>query len=76
MTVVMNLCKAFELTIQVSENKMETVCSHAPPPEAYENVREAAGQSFKQTQSFIDRGGEVNEEVNTPPEIQRRTGSA
>ena len=71
MEVIVEVCRAFALT--VSAKKTETMCM--PPPRTSRTmVRiEAAGQIYKQVQSFTYLGGAVTETPDMSIEIARRT---
>ena len=71
MEVIVQVCRAFALT--VSAKKTETICM--PPPRTPRTlVRiEAAGQIYKQVQSFTYLGGAVTETPDMSVEIARRT---
>ena len=71
MEVIVEVCRAFALT--VSAKKTETMCM--PPPRTPRTmVRiEAAGQTYKQVQSFTYLGGAVTETPDMSVEIARRT---
>ena len=71
MGVIVEVCRAFALT--VSAKKTETMC--VPPPRTPRTtVRiEAAGQIYKQVQSFTYLGGAVTETPDMSDEIARRT---
>ena len=71
MEVIVEVCQAFALT--VSAKKTETMCM--PPPRTPRMmVRiEAAGQIYKQVQSFTYLGGAVTETPDMSVEIARRT---
>ena len=71
MEVIVEVCRAFALTL--SEKKTESMCM--PPPRTRRTmVRvEAAGQIYKQVQSFTYLGGTVNETLGMSVEIARRT---
>ena len=71
MEVIVEVCQAFALTL--SEKKTKTMCM--PPPRTPRTmVRiEAAGQIYKQVQSFIYLGGAVTETPDMSVEIARRT---
>ena len=71
MEVVVEVCRAFALT--VSAKKTETMCM--PPPRTPRTmVRiEAAGQIYKQVQSFTYLGGAVSETPDMSVEIARWT---
>ena len=71
MEVIVEICRAFALTL--SAKKTETMCM--PPPRTPRTmVRiEAAGQIYKQVQSFTYPGGAVTETPDIPVEIARRT---
>ena len=71
MEVVVEVCRAFAST--VSAKKTETMCM--PPPRTSRTmVRvEAAGQTYKQVQSFTYLGGTVAETPDMSVEIARRT---
>ena len=71
MEVIVEVCRAFALTM--SAKKTETMCM--PPPRTPRTmVRiEAAGQTYKQVQSFTCLGGAVTENPNMSVEIAWRT---
>ena len=71
MEVIVEVCRAFALT--VSAKKTETMCM--PPPRTPGTmVRiEAAGQTYKQVQSFTYLGSAVTETPDMSVEIARRT---
>ena len=71
MEVIVDVCRAFALT--VSAKKKETMCM--PPPRTPRTmVRiEAAGQIYKQVQPFTYLGGAVTETPDMSVEIARRT---
>ena len=71
MEVIVEVCQAFALT--VSAKKTDTMCM--PPPRTPRTmVRiEAAGQIYKQVQSFTYLGGAVTETPDMSVEIGRRT---
>ena len=71
MEVIVEVCRAFALI--VSAKKTETMCM--PPPHTPRTmVRiEAAGQIYKQVQSFTYLGGAVTETSDMSVEIARRT---
>ena len=71
MEVIVEVCRAFALT--VSAKKTETPCM--PPPRTPRTmVRiEAAGQIYKQVQSFTYLGNAVTETPDMSVEIARRT---
>ena len=71
MEVIVEVCRAFVLTVSVK--KTETMCM--PPPRTPRTmVRiEAAGQIYKQVQSFTYLGGAVTETPDMSVEIARRT---
>ena len=71
MEVIVEVCRAFALT--VSAKKTEIMCM--PPPRTPRTmVRiEAAGQIYKQVQSFTYLGGAVTETPDMSVEIARRT---
>ena len=71
MEVIVEVCRAFALTVSVK--KTETMCM--PPPRTPRMmVRiEAAGQIYKQVQSFTYLGGYVTETPDMSVEIARRT---
>ena len=71
MEVIVEVCRAFALTVSVK--KTETTCM--PPPRTPRTmVRiEAAGQIYKQVQSFTYLGGAVTETPDMSVEIARRT---
>ena len=71
MEVIVEVCRAFALT--VSAKKTETMCM--PPlrtPRTMVQI-EAAGQTYKQVQSFTYLGGVVTEVPDMSVEIARRT---
>ena len=71
MEVIVEVCQAFALT--VSAKKTETMCM-SPPRTPRTMVRiEAAGQIYKQVQSFTYLGGVVSETPDMSVEISRRT---
>ena len=71
MDVIVDVCRAFALTVSVK--KTETVCM-SPPRTPRTMVRiEASGQIFKQVQSSIYLGGAVTETLDMSAEIARRT---
>ena len=71
MEVIVEVCRAFALT--VSAKKTETMCM--PPPRTPRTMVqiEAAGQTYKQVQSFTYLGGAVTEVPDMSVEIARRT---
>ena len=71
MEVIVEVCRAFALT--VSAKKTETMCM--PPPRTPRTMVqiEAAGQTYKQVQSFTYLGGAVTEVPDMFVEIARRT---
>ena len=71
MEVIVEFCRAFALT--VSAKKTETMCM--PPPRTPRTIVhvEAAGQTYKQVQSFSYLGGAVTEIPDMSVEIARRT---
>ena len=71
MEVIVEVCRPFALT--VSAKKTETVCM--PPPRTPRTIVqiEAAGQTYKQVQSFTYLGGAVTEVTDMSVEIPRRT---
>ena len=71
MEIIIEVCRAFTLT--VSAKKTETMCM--PPPRTPRTmVRiEAAGQIYKQVQSFTCLGGAVTETPDMSVEIAGRT---
>ena len=73
MEVIVEVCRAFGLT--ESAKKTETMCM--PPPRTPRTmVRiEAAGQIYKQVQSFTYLGGAVTETPDMSVEIARRTSA-
>ena len=74
MEVIVEVCRAFALT--VSAKKTETMCM--PPlrtPRTMVQI-EAAGQTYKQVQSFTYLGGTVTEVSDMSVEIARRTAHA
>ena len=70
MEVIVEVCGAFELT--VSAKKTETMCM--PPPRAPRTMAriEAAGQIYKQVQSFTYIGGAATETADMSVEIARQ----
>ena len=71
MEVIVEVCRAFALT--VSAKKTETMCM---PPQRTPRTMvriEAAGQIYKQVQSFTYLGGAVTETPDMSVEIARRT---
>ena len=71
MEVIVGICRAFTLT--VSAKKTETMCMPLPrTPRTMVRV-EAAGQIFRQVQSFTYLGGALTETTNMSIEIARRT---
>ena len=71
MEVIAEVCQAFALT--VSAKKTETMCM-PPPPTPRTMVRiEAAGQIYKQVQSFTYLGGAVTETPDVSVAIARWT---
>ena len=70
MEVIVKVCRAFALT--VSAKKTETMCM--PPPRTPRTTVqvEAAGQTYKQVQSFTYLGGAVTEVEDMSVEIARR----
>ena len=72
MEVIVEVCRAFALI--VSAKKTETMCM--PPPRTPRTMMvriEAAGQIYKQVQSFTYLGGAVTETPDMSVEIARRT---
>ena len=71
MEVIVEVCRAFALT--VSAKKTETMCM--PPPRTPGTMVqiEAAGQIYKQVQSFTYLGSAVTETPDMSVEIARRT---
>ena len=71
MTAIVKVCRAFALTVSVK--KTETMCM--PPPRTPRTMVhvEAAGQTYKQVQSFTYLGGAVTEVPDMSVEIARRT---
>ena len=71
MEVIVEVCQAFALT--VSAKKTETMCMSSPrTPRTMVRI-EAAGQIYKQVQSFTYLGGVVAETPDMSVEISRRT---
>ena len=68
MEVIVVVCRAFALT--VSAKKTGTMCM--PPPRTIVQVK-AAGQTYKQVQSFTHLGSAVTEIPDMSVEIARRT---
>ena len=71
MEVIVEVCRVFVLTVSVK--KTETTCM--PPPRTPRTMVqiEAAGQIYKQVQSFTYLGGAVTETPDMSVEIARRT---
>ena len=71
MEVIVEVCRAFALTM--SAKKTETMCM--PPPRTPRTIVqiEAAGQTYKQVQSFTYLGGAVTEVPDISVEIARGT---
>ena len=71
MKVIVEVCRAFALT--VSAKKTDTMCM--PPPRIRRTIVrvEAAGQTYKQVQSFTSLGGAVIEIPDMSVEIARQT---
>ena len=71
MEVIVEVCRALALT--VSTKKTDTMCM-APPrtPQTMVQIK-AAGQTYKQVQSFTYLGGTVTEVPDMSVEIARRT---
>ena len=71
MEVIVEVCRAFALT--VSAKKTETMCM--PPPRTPRTMVRigAAGQIYKQVQSFTYLGGAVTDTPDMSVEIARRT---
>ena len=71
MEFIVEVCRAFAFT--VSTKKTETMCM--PPPRTPRTVVQiqAAGQTYKQVQSFTYLGGAVTEVPDMSVEIARRT---
>ena len=71
MECIVEVCRAFALT--VSAKKIETMCM--PPPRTPRTMVQvkAAGQTYKQVQSFTYLGGAVTEVLDMSVEIARRT---
>ena len=69
--VIIEVCRAFALT--VSAKKTETI--RMPPPRTTRTMVqvEAAGQTYKQVQSFTYIGGAMTEVPDMSVEIARRT---
>ena len=71
--VIVEVCRAFGLT--VSAKKTETMCMPLPrTPRTMVRI-EAAGQIYKQVQSFTYLGGAVTETPDMSVEIARRTSA-
>ena len=71
MEVIVEVCRAFALTL--SAKKTETMCM-LPPRTPRTMVRvQAAGQTYKQVQSFTYLGGAVTDTPDISVEIARRT---
>ena len=73
MEVIVLVCDAFGLT--VSEKKTETMCMPAPHMPPVEMNVEAAGQGYRQTQSFTYLGGVITECPDVSTEIARRSSA-
>ena len=71
MKVIVEVCGAFALTVSAKET--DTMCM--PPPRIRRTIVrvEAAGQTYKQVQSFTYLGGAVIKIQDMPVEIARRT---
>ena len=71
MEIIVEVCRAFALTVSVK--KTETMC--IPPPRTPRTMvrKEAAGKIYKQVQSFTYLGGAVTETPDMSVEIARRT---
>ena len=70
--VIVEVCRAFALT--VSAKKTETMCMPPPrTPRTMVQVEAAAGQTYKQVQSFTYLEGAVTEVLDMSVEIARRT---
>ena len=69
--VIVELCRAFALT--VSAKKTETMCMPPPRTPGTTVPIEAAGQIYKQVQSFTYPGGAMTETPDMSFEIARRT---
>ena len=71
MEVIVEVCRAFALTVPAK--KTDTICM--PPPRTPRTMvqMEAAGQTYKQVQSFTYLGGAVTEVPDMSVEIARRT---
>ena len=71
MEVIVEVCPAFALTVLAK--KTETMCM--PPPRSPRTMVQikAAGQTYKQVQSFTYLGGAVTEVPDMSVEIARRT---
>ena len=74
MEVIVEICRAFALT--VSAKKTETMCM--PPTRTPRTMMqvEAAGQIYEQVQSFTYRGGALIKTPGISVEIARRTPHA
>ena len=72
MEVIVEVCRAFALT--VSAKKTETTCMPPPcTPRTMVQI-EAAGQTYKQVQSFTYLGGAVTQVPDMSTEVARRPG--
>ena len=71
MEVIVEVCQAFALT--VTAKKTETMCMPSPRTLRTMVQVEAAGQIYKQVQSFTYLGGVVTETLDMYVEIARRT---
>jgi hypothetical protein len=71
MEVIVEVCRAFALTVPVTKSK--TMCMPSPrKPRTVVRVK-AAGQIFKQVQPFTYLGGAVAEILNMSVAVARRT---
>ena len=69
--VIVRVCDAFGLI--VSEKKTETMCMPVPHMQSVVMHVEAAGQRYRQTQSFTYLGGVITECPDVSTEIARRS---
>ena len=72
MEIIVEVCRAFAL-LTVSVKKTETMCMHLPRTSRTMMQVEAAGQTYKQVQSFTYLGNTVTEVPGMSVEIARRT---
>ena len=74
MTIVVDVCAAFGLT--VSERKTEVMCVPPPNQQAPSVAIEAAGQRYRQVNSFVYLGSMVSHDASMSAEIERRVRAA